>query len=316
MTTAVTRLFLLVSMFFMSMGLQAATERESITLWSEGVRLAGDLVKPAGLASADKLPGILMVPGWGGSKANLLRGYAPQFADQGYVVMVFDYKGWGESNGPLLLTESLPAGEISEKLTVEVTHVRQVVDPLSKLEDIRAALNYLAGDANVDADNIGIWGTSLGGGLALVTAAGEPRIKALVSQIGAVDSRTNYAELPDAMVQDWEIQLARGEIGPYPGPEWGTPGLRGVPDLVRMKRYDPAAVWSDISVPTLVIDAESEELFDRMKNGAALHASLKGRVPTEYLVLPGKHYDVYRDEGYRRGSAAAQAWFKKYLTGD
>ena len=65
MTTAVTRLFLLVSMFFMSMGLQAATERESITLWSEGVRLAGDLVKPAGLASADKLPGILMVPGWG-----------------------------------------------------------------------------------------------------------------------------------------------------------------------------------------------------------------------------------------------------------
>ena len=46
-------------------------KRESITIWSQGVRLAGDIYKPGDLRVAEKLPGILMVPGWGGSKKNL-----------------------------------------------------------------------------------------------------------------------------------------------------------------------------------------------------------------------------------------------------
>ena len=41
-------------------------EHQSITIWSQGSRLAGDIYKPKGLKPTDKLPGILMVPGWGG----------------------------------------------------------------------------------------------------------------------------------------------------------------------------------------------------------------------------------------------------------
>ena len=98
-----------------SMNLYAAdvkapeVEHESITIWSEGVRLAGDIYKPKNLQPDEKLPGILLVHGWGGTKAHLNRAYAPQFASLGFVVLTFDFKGWGESNGPLMYTEALPA---------------------------------------------------------------------------------------------------------------------------------------------------------------------------------------------------------------
>ncbi len=42
--------------------------KESITIWSQGVRLAGDIYKPENLKESVELPGIVMVPGWGGNK--------------------------------------------------------------------------------------------------------------------------------------------------------------------------------------------------------------------------------------------------------
>ncbi len=223
--------------------------------------------------------------------------------------------GWGQSDGPLLLHEPLPATKEKMEVEVKATHIRQVVDPISMLEDARAALYYLAGEPQVQADNIGIWGTSLGGGLALVTAAKDPRIKAFVDQIGAVDNRANLSMIPDAEASQWETLRARGDIPPYPGPESANPAHKGYPDYIRMKRYDPAAYWDKLAIPTLIIDARDEELFDRDKNGKALYESLKVRAEAEYLVLPGKHYAIYRDEGYRRALQAAQDWFVTHLQG-
>jgi len=62
-----------------------------------------------------------------------------------------------------------------------------------------------------------------------------------------------------------------------------------------------------------IIDAANEELFDPKVNGHALHESLKSRLPTRYLLIPGKHYDVYRGEGYDTAFKAAQDWFVKHL---
>ena len=78
--------------------------KESITIWSQGVRLAGDIYKPENLKESVELPGIVMVPGWGGNKKNLEKNYAPHFAAQGFIVLAFDFKGWGESEGPLGLS--------------------------------------------------------------------------------------------------------------------------------------------------------------------------------------------------------------------
>jgi dienelactone hydrolase len=291
----------------------ADLEHRKITIWSEGVRLAGDIYQPDGLNAEDKLPGLLLVTGWGGAKKNLNRAYAPQFAELGFVVLTFDFKGWGESNGPLLLQEALPAVDDRAEVEVKAIHVRNVVDPFSMLADTRAALHYLAGEKNVDATNMGIWGTSYGGGLSLVTAANDSRIRALVSQIGALDNLANLSMIPAAAMRKRESQRARGAIPAFPGPESKNPALKGYPDYVRMKRYDTAAYWDRILTPTLIIDAENEELFDRKKNGQALHAAIKARVNSSYLVLPGKHYDIYQGESYEKALKAAQDWFVKYL---
>jgi dienelactone hydrolase len=291
-------------------------DHQNITLWSQGARLQGDIFKPATLAANEKLPGILLITGWGGSKAHLNKAYAPQFAGLGFIVMTFDFRSWGESDGFLLADSALPEANESTPVTVRGQQIRTIVNPLKMIEDARAALSYLVGEAHVQPDNIGVWGTSLGGGIALVTAANDPRVKALVSQIGAVNNLANWAMVPDAMVAGWETQRARGEITPYPGPESGAPGLKGYPDMIAMKTYDPAAYWDKLNMPTLVIDAENEELFDRIINGEALYQSVKDRVASKYLTLPGQHYAIYRDQGYKDALTAAQDWFVKYLKGE
>ena len=75
----------------------------------------------------------------------------------------------------------------------------------------------------------------------------------------------------------------------------------------------PAAYWPSLSAPTLIIDAEDEELFDRRVNGLALHQSLKGRVTTDYKAIDGTHYDLYRGEEYEQSLKAAQDWFVEHL---
>jgi len=297
----------------LNLGAAAAVEQHAITIWSQGAPLQGNIFKPAAITERRTLPGILLIPGWGGSRANLNRTYAPQFADRGYLGLTFDFRSWGDSDGFLLLDEALPAAEGAAAVTVSGRQERLIVNPLAMLEDARAALAYLVGEPQVQADNIGVWGTSLGGGLALVTAAGDSRVKALVSQIGALDNLANFSMIPKEQALAWETLRARGEIAPYPGAESTTGELKGFPDLANFMRYDPAAYWDNIKVPTLVIDAEDEELFDRSKNGQALYKSLKDRVASQYLVLPGKHYAVYRDDGYRKALKAAQDWFMLHL---
>lgn len=289
-------------------------EIQAVSFWSEGVRLQADLYKPKNLQASEKLPGVLLVGGWGGNKGNLRRAYGPQFAKLGFIVLAFDYKGWGESDGLLLSSQVLGAIDESAELSVKATHIRNIVNPISMVADARAALQYLTSEPQVIEDTIGIWGTSLGGGVALVTAANDERIKAYVDQLGAVNFKANLDKITDDMVRDWEQARARGKLAPYPGPESAIiPGLNGYPDWIYMKRFDAFSYVDRIKVPTLIIDAEDEELFAREKNGQLLYQTLKGRVETKYVIYPGKHYDLYKGEQYKGALKDAQQWFVEHL---
>jgi dienelactone hydrolase len=180
--------FLMVCLTLSFSNLSAATsiddvDHQEVTVWSQGVRLAADIYKPKGLTVTQKLPGILLVPGWGGNKENLKNNYGPHFAKLGFIVLAFDYKSWGQSDGPVVPTGALIYSKEAAKLDINVTHIRKIVEPFSMLADVRAALHYLGGEPQVMPNNLGIWGTSLGGGLAMVMAAGDDRIKVLVDQM-------------------------------------------------------------------------------------------------------------------------------------
>jgi dienelactone hydrolase len=287
---------------------------ESITIWSQGVRLAGDIYRPRNLDVTEKLPGILLVPGWGGSKKNLEKNYARHFAEQGFVVLAFDFKSWGESDGPLVALESLPVTEEASEVTLKATHIREFVNPLSMSEDVRAALSYLGAEPQVMPDNLGIWGTSMGGGLALVTAASDDRVKALVSQMGPVNYKYNLKDIPDQKMRHVEAMVARGELPPFPGPQGpANPQLKGYPDWVAMKRFDPMSYLDNLDMPTLIIDAEDEALFDRTKNGLLVYETIKDRLESRYITFPGPHYDMYTGENLKDARATAIQWFVKHL---
>lgn len=281
---------------------------QPITIWSEGTRLAGDLWMPDGIGAGEKLPAILLCHGWGGLKQHLNSTYAPWWAKAGFVVMTFDYRGWGESGAKLIPLGEIPPADANGELTVRARVVREVVDPFDQIRDIANCLDFLEGEPHVDSERIGLWGSSYGGGHVSFMAAHDPRIKAIVAQVGA--QQPGAATIPAGRAR--AIARARGESSPIPAAEDGVPGLAGTPDLAKMIRYRPLATADKIRVPTLVIDAEQEELFDRMQNGHALYEIVSKNAPARYATFPCKHYAIY-DQYYRDASNLARDWFIAHL---
>ena len=71
---------------------------QTVEFHSEGARLRGFLHRPD--AEAGRLPFIVQGPGWLGlADAKLYRPYHQAFTDAGFAVLIFDYRGFGESEG-------------------------------------------------------------------------------------------------------------------------------------------------------------------------------------------------------------------------
>ena len=293
----------------------------AVTIYSDGVRLAGNLWTPEGLQPQEKRPAILMVHGWGGLTSHLNTAYAPQFAELGYIVLTFDYTGWGESDGVLIRRGARPDSAAGAEQAVDydtaVTELRQIVNPLEQLDDIRAAYALLSTHPQVDPARMAVWGSSLGGGLALATAIEFPSIKVLISQVGSVNPQVGFTDeiadnpLAPANMAQVRGAIARGEAPSFPSE--ASPGLRGYPDWPDFVRYDPMQGLARLTAATLIVDAAEEELFDIKQNGAALHSRIKDQVTARYATIPGKHYDVYSGEGYAAAMQMQQAWLAEHL---
>jgi dienelactone hydrolase len=265
---------------------------------SEGVRLTAELYSPKS-AAGKQLPTIIMSHGWGGTAA-LLRNVAMDFAHAGYFVIAFDYRGWGASDSRVILTAPEPAKKEGNKFTAEVMEIREVVDPLEQTQDIFNVIHWAMGEPQVDKSRIGLWGSSYSGGHVVYVAAHDPRVKCIVSQVGAMDSRPT-AQLASAGSAEDQYKLAyeeatkraRGEIG-YPAPRARVIGnLQGGPIREKLLRYSPvddAAMIKNCAMMFVV--AEKEELFDNAKHAKLVYD--RAREPKKYVVIPGiTHYGVY-----------------------
>jgi len=265
---------------------------------SEGVRLTAELYSPKS-AAGKQLPTIIMSHGWGGTAA-LLRTVAMDFAHAGYFVIAFDYRGWGASDSRVILTAPEPAKKEGNKFTAEVMEIREVVDPLEQTQDIFNVIHWAIGEPQVDKNRIGLWGSSYSGGHVVYVAAHDPRVKCIVSQVGAMDSRPT-AQLASAGSAEDQYKLAyeeatkraRGEIG-YPAPRARVIGnLQGAPIREKLLRYSPvddAAMIKNCAMMFVV--AEKEELFDNAKHAKVVFD--RAREPKKYVVIQGiTHYGVY-----------------------
>lgn len=287
-------------------------ERTSVKIWSGGVALDADIYRPKDLGGDRRAPAIVLSHGWGGSKSTGER-YAAKFAEAGMVSLCFTYSGWSASGSHVLLAGDLAELDEKNEGVAKVRVIREVVDPVEWLQNFRSAVDYIEGEPNVDTDRIGAWGTSFGGGIALHNAANDDRIKVLAVQ---VPSLASVLKGPLAVhAGQRAIDIARGTIAPVPQGIDAYPGLAGTPHLARFLQYNAIEEVSKLKVPTLMLDAGSEELFDIRENGGRAFEMLKsqGNAPVHYKVIDGiDHYGIYFD-GYAEGSEAALDWFSRYL---
>jgi hypothetical protein len=276
-------------------------EQRSAVIMSEGVRMHADIYVRKD-AAGKPLPAVILSHGWGGT-AKLLASQAAAFARAGYFAVAFDYRGWGESDARLILAGPPPQQRDSTSYTAEVQEVREVVDPIEQATDIFNAVHWVAGEPGVDKSRIGLWGTSFSGGLIVYVAARDPRVKALVSQVGWFGTPVEkMAAAARSGNYDDATRRARGEIG-YPPPGARVVGnLRGAPVREKFLIYAPIEdVARTQNCAMLFIAAEHEELFDNREHPEL--AAKRAPEPKRYVVIPGiAHYGIYgsaREEATR-----------------
>ena len=145
--------------------------RRDIEFDAEGVTLRGWLYVPDG--GGGPVPAVVMAHGLSAVKEMYLDSFAEVFAAGGLGALVFDNRNFGASDG----------------------EPRQEIDPWTQVRDYRHAITWAQTRPEVDADRIGVWGSSYSGGHVLVLGAIDKRIKCVASQVPLVTGMGNIQRL-------------------------------------------------------------------------------------------------------------------------
>src|SRR5690348_15608094 len=145
--------------------------RKDVEINAEGTILRGWFYTPD--RPSGKAPAIVMAHGFSAVKEMYLDRFAEHFCAAGLAAVVFDNRNFGASDG----------------------EPRQEIDPWAQVRDYRHAITYARTREEVDADRIGIWGSSYSGGHVLVVGAIDRRVKCVVSQVPLISGHENARRL-------------------------------------------------------------------------------------------------------------------------
>ena len=290
---------------------------QPVSFFSEGTRLSGDLFLPEGLNPGERRAGILLCHGYTGVRNLYLPDTAKALTDAGYVVLTFDYKGWGDSDGP-----------------------KARLSPYGRVLDSQAALTFLGAQSMVDKDRLGIYGTSYGGATVVWTAAVDPRIKAVVSVVGIGNGRRwmrsvrhpdEFADLLARSEQDRIQRVLTGKseyvdrnsvlLPDRQSLELATAARKNNPNAVGeipleyiddTLGFHPEWIVDKISPrPVLFITSDDDRLVPPDES-ESLYA--KAGQPKKLITLKGwGHYEVYAGEAFRQVIEPTLAWYREHL---
>jgi ABC-2 type transport system ATP-binding protein len=297
---------------------------------NQHVKLDATFFTPAGSA---RVPAILLAHGFGETK-NAVRPEAEQLARAGFAVLTWSARGFGRSTGQIAL----------DSPDYEVKDVEQLVTWLARQPRVR--LDH-PGDPRV-----GITGASYGGAMALLAAAYDHRIDAVVP----VSTWNNLATalFPNAagggpaggvFKKQWAgLLFAQGVTGsPAPGSPAapGGPAAAGGAAVVSpcgrflprictiyqqaatlghatpqaistLLRSSPASVARRLDAPTLLIQGEHDSLFGLDQADATYTDLRRNGTPAAMVWFAGGH-DGGNQETSRLDTLTTD-WFKRWLT--
>jgi fermentation-respiration switch protein FrsA (DUF1100 family) len=230
--------------------------------------------------------------------AKLYHPYHDGLLAAGFAVLVFDYRGFGDSAG-------------------DATYL----DPMTQVEDYRSAVTYMAGRPDIDAQRIGVFGSGgTGGGNAIYAGGLDPRVKAVVSQVPVADGRDwlhrmrreyEWLEFLESIRQDRLRHAVTGEsemVAPragimVPTPERKTTTVKSdvddkVPSSVQLASaeaifaYRPIDVIDRIAPRAVMLIAVENDATTPEDHAYALYERARG--PKRLVVQTGTtHYAAY-----------------------
>jgi fermentation-respiration switch protein FrsA (DUF1100 family) len=175
---------------------------------------------------------------------------------RGFSTLLFDLRARGESGG-----ERSSAGD------------REQWDVLGAIDFVEAR--------DIPAERIGLLGFSLGAGVAILVAAQEPRIPAVVSDCGFLDNIVD----PKQMF-----------IGPVALPMWISHIVAFAGRVLFRADFSnvrPAQVVEDIEQPIFFIHGEDDPVIPAEET-KELHALSDNQEDRIWIVPDAEHVDVYR----------------------
>ncbi len=142
----------------------------AVSIPSAGIKLSGVVHVPDGVRPGERRAAFLVLHGFGSNKSSSNTMEPTKvLTGLGYVVLRFDMRGCGESEG-----------EFGRVICLE------------QVEDTRNALTFLARHPAVDPDRIGLIGSSFGGAVAVYAGGVDRRVAAVISNGGWGDGERKF----------------------------------------------------------------------------------------------------------------------------
>lgn len=295
--------------------------RHDISFTSGGLTCRGWFYEPKN--PGGPAPAILMTHGFAAVKEQGLAEFAEGFAAAGFAALVFDYRYLGASDGAE-----------RGRIVAQEQH-----------DDLRAALGFLSMRPGVDSNRIGIWGASFSGGHSLFLGALDPRVKAVVAMVPALDNahsiiatggRDRLSALLPRLAAEHAMRnqgaaspripvvAPQGQPCVFPTPdsyEWFMRSRTCAPNwmdtttaesIARMLEYQPAGFIDLIAPKPLLILANVKDAIVPIEQVRAAFA--RAGEPKKLVEFEGGHYDFF-PSGRFHDHAVREAidWFRAAL---
>lgn len=293
--------------------------RRAVEFPSEGVTCRGWLYTPG--RGAAPWPTIVMAHGFSGVKEMRLDSFAEAFATAGLASLVFDYCGFGSSDG----------------------EPRQDIDPHAQVTDYRNAISFARQLHEVNGERIGVWGTSYSGGHVLMVAALDRRVKAAVSQVPLIDGWETFARVAgeegrtafvSQMIAERERLYAGGAPAMIPvvdnsggfaamatpdAYEWFERFAQSAPtwknevtlqSLERLLEYAPGRFIDRVAPTPLLLIAAARDFIPL---DVTRRAFARAGEPKRLCIIPAGHFEVYESPHFETATHEASEWFVQHL---